>query len=46
MEVKNSFVIYTDYMEQVELLTMEQRGILFTSIMAYASEKSFLIWTE
>ncbi|WP_390425590.1 DUF6291 domain-containing protein [Blautia parvula] len=39
MEVKNSFVIYTDYMEQVELLTMEQRGILFTSIMAYASEK-------
>jgi hypothetical protein len=39
VEVKNSFVIYTDYMEQVELLTMEQRGILFTSIMAYASEK-------
>lgn len=37
--MKNSFVIYTDYMEQVELLTMEQRGILFTSIMAYASEK-------
>ena len=37
--MKNSFVIYTDYMEQVELLTMEQRGILFTSIMAYESEK-------
>lgn len=37
--MKNSFVIYTDYMEQVELLTMEQRGILFTSIMSYASDR-------
>lgn len=37
---KNSFVLYTDYLDQVELLSMEQRGQLFTAIMCYASEKS------
>ena len=35
--MKNSFVVYTDYMQQIELLSMEQRGVLFTSIMSYAS---------
>lgn len=35
--MKNSFVMYTDYMEQINLLTMEQRGLLFTAIMQYAS---------
>lgn len=33
--MKNSFVLYTDYMAQLSLLTMEQRGILLTAIMAY-----------
>lgn len=36
---KNSFVMYTDYMEHIELLSREQRGDLLTAIMAYASEK-------
>lgn len=35
--MKNSFVLYTDYMEQMELLTMEQRGILLTALFAYQS---------
>lgn len=35
--MKNSFVIYTDYYEHVDLLSMEQRGLLFTGIMCYAS---------
>lgn len=29
--------MYTDYMEQVSMLSREQRGDLFTAIMAYAS---------
>ena len=33
---KNSFVMYTDYMEQISMLKREQRGDLFTAIMAYA----------
>lgn len=35
---KDSFVLYTEYMEQVELLSMEQRGILLTAIFAYVSD--------
>lgn len=35
--MKSSFVIYTTYAEQVELLDMEQRGVLFTALMAYAA---------
>lgn len=38
--MKNSFVLYTEYMDQIEMLSMEQRGMLFTTIMAYASEKA------
>ena len=37
--MKNSFLLYTDYLEHIELLNMEQRGVLFTAVMAYASEK-------
>lgn len=37
--MKKSFVLYTDYLEQMELLSMEQRGLLFTAIMNYAAEK-------
>lgn len=33
--MKNSFVLYTDYMTQLELLDMEQRGILITSLFLY-----------
>ena len=32
---KNSFVIYTEYSRQLELLTMEQRGVLLTAMIAY-----------
>ena len=35
--MKNSFVMYIDYLPQIELLTMEQRGILITAIMYYSS---------
>lgn len=34
---KNSFVMYTTYAEHINLLTMEQRGLLLTAIMNYAS---------
>lgn len=37
MTVKNSFVLYTDYINQIELLDVEQRGVLFTAIMYYSS---------
>lgn len=33
--MKNSFVLYSSYMEQINLLSMEQRGVLLTAIMAY-----------
>ena len=32
---KNSFVLYTDYLAQIEMLSMEQRGMLLTAIMLY-----------
>ena len=35
---KDSFVLYTEYMEQTELLSMEQRGVLLTAIFAYVSD--------
>ena len=35
--MKNSFVLYTDYLPQLQLLSMEQRGVLFTAIMHYSS---------
>lgn len=35
--MKNSFVLYTEHMQQVELLDSEQRGILFTALMYYAA---------
>ena len=33
--MKNSFVLYTEYAKHLALLSMEQRGVLFTAIMAY-----------
>ena len=35
MAEKRSFLLYTDYFEQIEMLTIEQRGILLTAIMAF-----------
>ena len=37
MEYKNSFVMYTEYLKPIQKLSMEQRGKLFTAILAYAS---------
>lgn len=39
MAGKNSFVLYVEYLQNIELLSMEQRGELFTAIMHYASGK-------
>lgn len=35
--MKNSFVLYASYMTQINLLSMEQRGVLLTAIMSYSS---------
>lgn len=35
--MKNSFVLYTDYIDQIELLNMNQRGVLLTAMMMYVS---------
>ena len=34
---KGSFVLYTSYLQQINLLNLEQRGALFTALLAYAS---------
>lgn len=36
MDGKKSFVVYSDYLQHVELLTMEQRGQLLTAMLTYA----------
>lgn len=33
--MKNTFIIYTDWIKQIEILSMEQRGVLFTALMRY-----------
>ena len=35
--MRDSFLMYTANMDQISLLTMEQRGVLFTAIMYYAA---------
>lgn len=35
MGERRSFILYIDYAEQIEMLTIEQRGILLTAIMAF-----------
>ena len=37
MDSKCSFVLYTEYLEHIALLTMEQRGLLFTAIFTYVA---------
>lgn len=39
MSEKNSFVLYTSYLEQVSLLTDEQAGSLFKAILHYAAHE-------
>lgn len=36
---KNGFVLYKDYLDPVLRLSMEQRGLLLTAVMLYASRK-------
>lgn len=36
---KSSFVMYTKYLRHIQKLTMEQRGMLFTAILSYASNQ-------
>lgn len=36
---KSSFVMYTKYLRNIQKLTMEQRGLLFTAILSYASDQ-------
>lgn len=38
--MKNSFVLYTDYIEQVQLLNDQQAGQLFRAILNYAAGKN------
>lgn len=38
--MKNSFVLYTDYIEQVQLLNDQQAGQLFRAILNYATGKN------
>ena len=35
---KKSFLLYTGYFEQIEMLNIEQRGILLTAIMAFQTD--------
>ena len=35
--MKDSFVLYTKYIEHIRLLSVEQRGVLLTAIFAFAS---------
>lgn len=35
--MKDSFILYTEYREQIEQLSMSERGELFTAILDYAS---------
>ena len=37
---KNSFILYADSIEEVQLLTMEQRGLLLTTAFCYVNNLS------
>ena len=37
--MKESFVIYVKYLDNIETLNMEQRGVLFTALMRYVSDQ-------
>ena len=35
--MRDSFVMYTEYLDHLELMSMEQRGVLFTALLKYAA---------
>ena len=37
--MRDSFVLYAGYLENIELLSMEQRGVLITALMKYVSDQ-------
>lgn len=37
--MKESFVLYVKYLDNIEMLSMEQRGILITALMSYVTGK-------
>ena len=37
---QNSFILYTDSIEEVQLLTLEQRGLLLTTAFCYVNNLS------
>lgn len=37
--MKESFVLYVKYLDNIEMLSMEQRGILITALMSYVAGK-------
>ena len=37
--MKESFVLYVKYLDNIEMLSMEQRGILITALMSYVADK-------
>lgn len=36
MERKKSFILYSDYHQHIQILSMEQRGELLTAMLSYA----------
>lgn len=42
MNDKTSFIMYTEYMEYLEMLDLEQRGILITNLMAFQLDQDLL----
>ena len=36
--MRDSFILYTSYLDQIESMSMEQRGILFTALFRYARD--------
>ncbi len=39
---RESFVLYTEYRENIEMLNMKQRGVLLTNIMKYSQDEQLL----
>lgn len=42
MNDKTSFIMYTEYMEYLEMLDLEQRGVLITNLMAFQLDQELL----
>ena len=46
MKEKESFILYAQYLENIEMLSMEQRGILFTAILKYTADQPIPDFTD